>query len=79
MALQERISFEKNVEEIGRVHEVLVEGRSRKDADVLKTRTRSNKILHVPDPASGNTPAGSFLQAVVKRAHPYHLMGEALA
>src|SRR5690606_14248871 len=41
--LQEKISLEKNQEEIGRIHEVLVEGPSRKDPNALQGRTRTDK------------------------------------
>lgn len=43
--LQEAISHEKNQEEIGRVHEVLVEGPSRKDPEALQGRTRTDKMV----------------------------------
>jgi tRNA-2-methylthio-N6-dimethylallyladenosine synthase len=69
VALQERISFERNQEQIGRRFEVLVEGPSRKDPAVLTTRTRSNKIAHVRAPWE----AGSFGDVVVIGAHPHHL------
>lgn len=45
ISLQEQISAEKNAEEIGRVHEVLVEGPSRKDAERLQGRTRTDKMV----------------------------------
>src|SRR5437763_1428922 len=44
VALQERISLERNREYEGRVVEVLVEGRGRKGG--VQGRTRTNKILH---------------------------------
>ena len=43
--LQESISAEKNREEAGRVHEVLVEGPSKKDPDALQGRTRTDKMV----------------------------------
>lgn len=43
--LQEAISAEKNAAEVGRVHEVLVEGPSRKDPEMLQGRTRTDKMV----------------------------------
>jgi tRNA-2-methylthio-N6-dimethylallyladenosine synthase len=67
--LQERISLERNHEQIGRRVEVLVEGPSRKDASVLTTRARTNKIVHV----RAAWEAGSFGDVVITGAHPHYL------
>ncbi len=48
IALQEQISLEKNQEEHGRIHEVLVEGPSRKSPDELQGRTRTDKRVVFP-------------------------------
>jgi len=71
VALQERISFERNREMVGRLYEVLVEGRSKKDASRATTRTRTNKIVHVP----GEPSAGTFADVIIRDAHPHHLDG----
>jgi tRNA-2-methylthio-N6-dimethylallyladenosine synthase len=68
--LQERISLELMEAEIGRVHEVLVEGPSRKDATRLTARTRTNKLVHLADP--GLDP-GAFIDVRITGAHPHHL------
>src|SRR5687767_10506726 len=45
-ALQDRITFESNIANVGRTHEVLVEGPSKKDPTKLTGRTRTNKLVH---------------------------------
>lgn len=74
-ALQEEIGLQRNQAVVSATHEVLVEGPSKKDRRVLKTRTRTNKIVHIP----GEDPAGTFLNARVTAAHPYHLDGVVVA
>jgi tRNA-2-methylthio-N6-dimethylallyladenosine synthase len=71
VALQRRITLEKNEAMIGQTYELLSEGPSRKDAGVVTARTRGNKIVHVP----GEFAAGTFLRARVDSAAPSHLMG----
>ena len=69
--IQNRISEEKNDEMVGKRVEVLVEGPSRKDPGVVKSRTRGGKIVHLP----GEFPAGSFLKAEITLARRHHMMG----
>jgi tRNA-2-methylthio-N6-dimethylallyladenosine synthase len=69
VALQERISEEKNQAMVGRIVEVLVEGLGRKSN--LKGRTRTNKLIHL----EGDLPPGTFVEAFVTEAHPHHLIG----
>ena len=54
----------------GRV-EVLTEGPSKKDRSRTTTRTRTNKIVHVP----GELSAGTFVDVVIRDGHPHHLEG----
>lgn len=68
--LQQRLSLAKNRALVGRTVEVLTEGPSRKDAGVAAARTRTNKVVHLP----GTYPPGRFLDVVVERAAPSHLM-----
>lgn len=44
--LQNSISLERNSEMNGKIVEVLVEGKSKRDSDKLTGRTRTNKIVH---------------------------------
>jgi tRNA-2-methylthio-N6-dimethylallyladenosine synthase len=69
--LQRRISLEKNEDLIGRTLEVLLEGPSKKDRDMATARTRTNKVLHLP----GVHRPGTFIDAVIERAAPSHLIG----
>jgi tRNA-2-methylthio-N6-dimethylallyladenosine synthase len=71
--LQEAISLSRNQEMIGACVETLVEGASRKDAERVTARTRTNKIVHLP---AGRLRPGDFVDAVVTRAAPHHLEGE---
>jgi tRNA-2-methylthio-N6-dimethylallyladenosine synthase len=72
VALQERISLERNRALVGRRVEVLVEDESsRKDPGRATARTRTNKLVHVP----AGPRAGTFLDAVISGAHPHHLDG----
>ncbi len=73
--LQDEISLQQNRALIGRTIEVLVEGPSRKDPSTLATRSRTNKLVHVPGGAS----AGTFLDVRVTGARPHHLSGESVA
>jgi tRNA-2-methylthio-N6-dimethylallyladenosine synthase len=71
VTLQNRISLEKNQEAVGRVEEVLVEGPSKKDPNVLTARTRGNKPVH----AVGALDPGTYCHVEITRAAPHHLMG----
>ena len=48
--LQDSISRRKNEQLRGQVVEVLVEGESKKNREVLSGRTRSNKLVNFPGP-----------------------------
>ena len=71
VALQERISLERSLEQVGGAFEVLVEGGDRKGRST-QSRTRTNRIVHLPDPLE----PGTFVHARIVSAHPHHLMGE---
>jgi tRNA-2-methylthio-N6-dimethylallyladenosine synthase len=73
VALQERISFERNEESVGRTEEVLVEGTSKKDPAKLTGRTRTNKLVHFP---SDGAAEGTLRRVRITDAHPHHLDGE---
>ncbi|MGZ8754139.1 MAG: MiaB/RimO family radical SAM methylthiotransferase, partial [Acidimicrobiia bacterium] len=74
IALQNQISLEMNQAEVGKVLEILVEGPSRKDPDVVAARSRGNKMVHV----AGHYQPGTFLRAMIERAAPHHLLGTVL-
>jgi tRNA-2-methylthio-N6-dimethylallyladenosine synthase len=68
---QNRISGERNTEQIGKTVEVLSEGPSRKNEEVATTRTRTGKLVHVP----GRHRAGSFFDVRLDSAAMHHLVG----
>ena len=69
--VQNHISLEANRAMEGRVVEVLGEGASRKDPRIASSRTRTNKLVHVPEPLG----AGAFAHAEIVSAAPHHLVG----
>jgi len=69
VALQERISLESMRAQVGRVHEVLIEGTGRKGG--AQGRTRTNRVVHIDEDLA----PGTFLDARIDSAHPHHLTG----
>jgi tRNA-2-methylthio-N6-dimethylallyladenosine synthase len=70
VALQERISLERNSDLEGRSVEVLVEGRGRKGG--VQGRTRTNKVVNFEGPSA----PGDFVSVLITGSHPHHLSGE---
>jgi tRNA-2-methylthio-N6-dimethylallyladenosine synthase len=75
VALQESISLERNERDVGRVHEVVVEGPSKKDPARLTGRTRTNKLVHFE---ADDVEPGSVRRVRVTAAHPHFLDGAAV-
>ncbi len=72
----ERSALFRHQARIGRVEEVIVEGPSARDPDVLTGRTRQNKLVHFAPP-DGTAPApGAYAEVLVTEAAPHHLRGE---
>jgi tRNA-2-methylthio-N6-dimethylallyladenosine synthase len=74
IALQNQITLESNQADVGSTMEILVEGPSRKDPELLTARSRTNKVVHV----AGDHVPGSFVTARIDRAAPHHLLGTVL-
>jgi tRNA-2-methylthio-N6-dimethylallyladenosine synthase len=72
--LQEQISLERSLEQLGRTFEVLVEGAGRKGRST-QSRTRTNRIVHLPDAL----PSGAFTHARIVSAATHHLSGVVVA
>ncbi len=70
LALQERVSTERNQAMIGRTVELLIEAGGR--GGRAQGRTRTNKIVHF----EGDAEPGRFLRARVTAAQAHHLTGE---
>lgn len=73
MDLQNAISRQKNVELIGQVLEVLVEGESKTNSEILSGRTRANKIINFK---GDKELIGQFVMVRVVEAKTWNLTGE---
>jgi tRNA-2-methylthio-N6-dimethylallyladenosine synthase len=71
----QRVAEDRNRERIGRVEEVLVEGRSRTDPSLLRGRTRRNTTVNF----SGSAAAGELARVEIKDATSSTLRGVELA
>ena len=69
----ERSALLKHQARVGRIEEVLIEGPSKKNPDVISGRTRQNKLVHFAPPHPIRT--GSYASVEVTRAAPHHLEG----
>ncbi len=73
--VQNAISLEKNLEEVGKTHEVLVEKVNKNDPAKLESRTRTNKlVMFAGDPQL----IGRFVNVKIIEAGTWHLDGEVL-
>ena len=71
----ERSARQKHAARVGRVEEVLVEGPSKKNADVLTGRTAQNKLVHF----TGEATAGAYADVRITQAAAHYLVGELVA
>ena len=78
VAVLDRSFLKKHEERVGRTEEVLVEGPSRKSADVLSGRTRQGKLVHFTPP-DGGLRDGSLVTVSMYHAGRHHLMGTHVA
>jgi tRNA-2-methylthio-N6-dimethylallyladenosine synthase len=71
----DRSALRKHAAREGRREEVLVEGPSRRNDQMLSGRTRQGKLVHFP---VSNEPlrAGALVVVDVVHGAPYHLLGE---
>lgn len=67
------LSLQHNMRMMGQTVEVLIEGRSKNNPDVLAGRTRTNKLVHVEGPASW---IGQFVEARVTEAQTWYVTAE---
>lgn len=74
-AVVDEIARKKNEALRGQVVEVLVEGRSKTNPNMLSGRTRTNKLVHFP---GGEALVGKLLPVKITEAHAHTLYGEAL-
>jgi tRNA-2-methylthio-N6-dimethylallyladenosine synthase len=69
--LQNRVTYEQNLVQLGRTFEVMVEGPSKRDPAVATTRTRGNRLVHVV----GLWEPGETFNVEITRAAPHYLEG----
>jgi tRNA-2-methylthio-N6-dimethylallyladenosine synthase len=72
LRIQEEITYNKNKKLEGTIQDILVEGPSETDLGMLVGRTRTNKIVTMPN--SGES-EGSLIKVRVEKAHPHSLFG----
>ena len=73
ISLQNQISLKNNREDIGKVFDVLVEGRSKRNPDEHFGRTSQNKVVVFP---KGTTAPGDFVKVRISNASAATLKGE---
>ncbi|MBR5539380.1 MAG: MiaB/RimO family radical SAM methylthiotransferase, partial [Clostridia bacterium] len=71
--LQNSISYEKNLETVGKTLRVLCEGPSKNDPDMFTGRAESNKLVHF---RADESYIGKFVNIKITRAEPFNLHGE---
>jgi tRNA-2-methylthio-N6-dimethylallyladenosine synthase len=74
----ERSALVRHRARIGRIEEVLVEGPSARDPEMLTGRTRQNKLVHFAPPTAGAPGLGAYAEVRVSDAAPHHLRGDLL-
>jgi len=70
----ERSALQKHEARIGRIEEVVVEGPSKRDPNVLTGRTRQNKLVHFA--STDDLALGTTAGVRVTAAAPHHLSGD---
>src|SRR5580698_3983750 len=71
----ERSALIRHEDRIGGVEEVMVEGPSKRDREVITGRTRQNKLVHFAPPPAGMPSPGAYADVLVTDAAPHHLRG----
>jgi tRNA-2-methylthio-N6-dimethylallyladenosine synthase len=72
----ERSALHCHSQRIGRTEEILVEGPSKRDPDVISGRTRQGKLVHFPAVEWAAPAPGSYGSALITGAAPHFLRGE---
>jgi tRNA-2-methylthio-N6-dimethylallyladenosine synthase len=74
----ERSALARHEARVGRVEEVLVEGPSKRNPDVVSGRTAQGKLVHVSVPPA-DLPPGTWADVEIIRAAPHFLEGRLVA
>lgn len=72
IALQNKLSLESNLRDVGKTFEVLVEGHSKRSVNDLFGRTQQNKVIVFP---AGNYKRGDLVKVTVNSASSATLLG----
>jgi tRNA-2-methylthio-N6-dimethylallyladenosine synthase len=75
IAKQRRHSFERNMLDVGKVHQVLVEGYSKRSNDDLQGRNSANKVVVFP---KENFSKGQYVNVLVEECTGGTLVGKAI-
>ncbi|MFM7486038.1 MAG: tRNA (N6-isopentenyl adenosine(37)-C2)-methylthiotransferase MiaB [Cytophagales bacterium] len=70
---QRELSLKRNQLDVGKVHKVLIEGRSRRSGEQLQGRNSANKVVIFP---RGNKTKGEYVSVLVKSCTGATLMGQ---
>lgn len=73
--LQAEITLRKNLDEIGRIRDVLVEGTSKASKEQSTGRTQQNRVVNFDNP---DVPAGRIVRLRITAAFAHSLLGEAI-
>lgn len=76
--LQNSISLEKNMALVGAEVEVQIEGTSKKDPGCLSGRTRTNKIVNIPQAPAAIPEGVRRADVAIERAFTFYLVGRPL-
>nr|WP_293836131.1 tRNA (N6-isopentenyl adenosine(37)-C2)-methylthiotransferase MiaB [uncultured Arsenicibacter sp.] len=76
IALQQKLSLERNQRNIGQIHKVLIEGTSKRSAEELCGRNDQNKMVVFP---KGDLQKGQYVQVRITDCTPATLRGEVVA
>ncbi len=76
--VSERSALAKHRERIGKIEEVLIEGPSKKNPDVIAGRTRQNKLVHFQAPPQylSSLNLGAKAKVLITSAASHHLSGD---
>jgi len=76
IGLQNKIGLEQSQRFLNRVEEVLVEGLSKTDGNMLTGRTTTNKVVNFPVPEWTTIKPGHFVPVKITLAKTFFLLGE---
>ncbi|MCL6259670.1 tRNA (N6-isopentenyl adenosine(37)-C2)-methylthiotransferase MiaB [Aquiflexum sp. TKW24L] len=73
---QSQLSFERNKLDLGKIHEILIEGTSKRSNEQLKGKNSANKVVIIPD---GPYKKGDYVMVKITDCSPATLFGEVVS